>query len=547
MAEEKHKTYTLKEIREALDKSEVSREEIRAALDMILPQEYQQKLIHSAASKYGMNAEELTIEDAAVLLTAENPNPEIAAAIKNISERATTRFMESATNEQLKEMAASLLSGRFVPGVMDALEDAQEVQEVTTDKKAGKLAELLDRQINIKGLRQALESGINEILNSDAYKAIMAGMAAIKEFATAHKKELEEFNKTSEALQDLGPYILMELQEPEYEGLTTADLWANISPDGEPITPIGETVLNNARQRRNSVMQAAEITEVLPVIAAATVTDLDYPLDKVNNKLWNQFKSADPNGQLFYDFDFITSKRGDKNEAGVYLSINFDELDKLPGLQITRGLTAFDKRLYVAAAAAGAAGNGYTSLTKLHEAMGNSGAPSDNQREKIEQSLRKMGTARIYIKNPDEIAANMKYPQFEYEGALLPFEQVRAVVNGQLSESAIHFFREPPLVTFARQRKQITTISRRLLESPINKTEENLRLEDYLLDRIAQMKNNKKNPRKILLETLYTECAIKGKQKQRAPEKIKKYLDHYQRENFIRAYKIDETSIIFTL
>lgn len=545
-AQEVQEAYTLEEIRAALDKSEVSRERIRAALDKTIPKEHQQKLIHSAAVKYGMNAEELTIEDAAVLLTAENPNPEIAAAIKNISERATTRFMESATNEQLKEMAGHLLNGRLIPGVMDALEGTQEVQEVIPDKKAEKLAELIDQQLKIKDLRQALENAIKEILDSDFYKEMRAGIALIKEFALTHKAELEAFKNTSDALQDLGPYILMELKKPEYKELTTVDIWANISPDGEPITPIGETILLNAYRHRDSVRQATEITEALPVIAAAAVTELDYPLDKVNNKLWNQFKNADPDGQLFWDSTFITSPRG-REEAGVYLSINFGELDKLPGLQITRGLTAFDKRLYMAAAAAGAAGNGYTSLGRLHEAMGNTGKPSSGQLERIEQSLQKMGKAWITIQNPDEIAAKMKYPQFEYNGPLLPFEQVRALVNGQVTESAVHFFREPPLVTFARERKQITTVSRRLLESPISKTEDNLRIDDYLIDRIAQMKNNKKNPRKILLETLYTECAIKGKQKQRAPEKIKKYLDHYQKEKFIQGYSMDNEKITFVL
>lgn len=541
--QEVQEAYTLEEIRAALDKSEVSRERIRAALDKIIPQEHQQKLIHSAAVKYGMNEEELTIEDAAVLMTVENPNPDTAKTIKKLSEQAASRFMESVTDEQLKEMTGHLLNGRLIPGVMDALESAQEVQEVIPDKK---LAELIDQQLKIKDLRQALENTIKEILDSDFYKEMRAGIALIKEFALAHKTELEAFKNTSDALQDLGPYILMELKKPEYKELTTVDIWANISPDGEPITPIGETILLNAYRHRDSVRQATEITKALPVIAAAAVTELDYPLDKVNSKLWNQF-NKDPDGQFSYNFRAITSKRGAKDEVGVYTSINFDELDKLPGLQITRGLTAFDKRLYVAAAAAGAAGDGYTSLTKLHEAMGNSGTPSDNQRGKIEQSLRKMGAARICIKNPEEIAAKMKYPSFEYEGPLLPFEQVRAVVNGQVTEAAIHFFREPPLVTFARERKQITTVPRRLLDSPISKTEENLRLEDYLLDRIAQMKNKKTNPRKILLQTLYSECNLTGKQKQRAPEKIKKYLDHYQKEQFIKSYAMDEKSISFTL
>ena len=132
-----------------------------------------------------------------------------------------------------------------------------------------------------------------------------------------------------------------------------------------------------------------------------------------------------------------------------------------------------------------------------------------------------------------------------YDASLLPFERISAYINGQLTESAIHLFREPPLVSFARERNQITTISRQLLESPINKTDANLLLEDYLIERIGRMKNTKSNaPLKMLFKTIYEKCAITtAKQKQRAPEKIRRYLDHYKKCGWIKGYKEDTDGI----
>ena len=76
-----------------------------------------------------------------------------------------------------------------------------------------------------------------------------------------------------------------------------------------------------------------------------------------------------------------------------------------------------------------------------------------------------------------------KYNHFRYDAALLPLERMQAIVNGQTVDSAFHLFREPPLITFAKERKQVTTIERKVLQTPISKTNQNLLIEDYLLER----------------------------------------------------------------
>ena len=163
---------------------------------------------------------------------------------------------------------------------------------------------------------------------------------------------------------------------------------------------------------------------------------------------------------------------------------------------------------------------------------------------KINNSISKMAGARIYIDNVQEVNANYKYDHFRYDGALLPMERIQAVVNGQVADAAIHIFREPPMMTFARERKQITTFSARLLDSPLSKTNSNIELEDYLIEEIARIKNGKRS-NKLLFKTIYEHANITTtKQKQRAPGKIRQLLEHYKAHGFIKAYDEKKDGVI---
>ena len=277
---------------------------------------------------------------------------------------------------------------------------------------------------------------------------------------------------------------------------------------------------------------------------------INYPVDKVNRKVW-KYIEFDMGKQLAV----AVEKMNTKKEISIMIGIDFGVLD---GVKISKKLTQFDKRVYVAVSALFNAGNRLVTLTQIHYAMGNTVKPSKNQIEKINEAVTKMKTATFYIDNLEEIQNHYKYDRVHYDGPLLPSERVTATINGQMSDAVIHIFREPPLMTFARKRNQITTFEAKLLQSPISKTESNLAIEDYLLDRIAMAKRTaKQTPKRtdkkepvipvILLETLYDETNITTyKQKARATEKIKAYLQYYVQCKFIKKFEIKPDRIIFT-
>lgn len=347
------------------------------------------------------------------------------------------------------------------------------------------------------------------------------------ELLKAHP-EWVEFARLAKIYAELFPYFDAELEE---------------NPDAKD-SPADLLFLAAARRARADGKEIPVFKweeKYLEHITAKKTDLLHYPLDKPNSVIWNLLKTATPDGQL--KFEISTTKDGDDKNAYVLYSINFDALDDISCKSIKK-LTAFDKRCYIAATALFNAGNPVFSATQVYKIMGNRGQPNSDDIKKINESLLKMMAAQISIDNATESDV-YKYVRFAYHGSLLPMEQVDVVINNTLCDGAIHLFREPPLIDFARGRKQITAIEQKLLESPISKTEANLQLEDYLIERIGRMKNQKgTTSRKILYKTIYEKCGVTSRvQRFRAPAKIKKYLDYYISCKWINGYTEDTDGI----
>lgn len=278
--------------------------------------------------------------------------------------------------------------------------------------------------------------------------------------------------------------------------------------------------------------------KTLPTYTAHKLEKLDFPLDKVNSNVWKLIET-DAKGQLALSFG--VEKRGSRKPLDIMYSIDFAGLEDLP---IVKKLTAYDKRVYGALAGIYNNGDDITTCQEIYNNMGYTGTAGGSDLNKIDESITKMSRTWLYLNNESE-AAEYDYPKFVYDASLLPMERVTAYSanNGQIIDSAIHLFREPPLMTFARERKQFTTITLKLLNGPLNKTAANLELEDYLIEQIARIKTGNRN-KKMLYKTIYENTHItEKKQRQRAPAKIKKLLTHYKECNYINDFKITKDGV----
>ncbi len=371
----------------------------------------------------------------------------------------------------------------------------------------------------------------------------------VAEYVAAHPEAIEAAEKKTQEIEKLVPYIEKELDKPENQELTIYDVLDIF--DGNKSNERAAAVLSAAQAAAK-----AEHLATLPLVEVQEkgTKDSYFPLDKINSKIWRYFQKADKNGQIALRFD--TSRKNDDRDVLTMYSINFEKLEQI-GAKLSRELTSFDKRVYIAAGALYTNSYDVATVGQIYAAMGNRSSPNTRDVQRIRDSLNKMMMTEIMIDNTKEVTANYKYPHYKYFGALLPMEYIEANVNGVLVDCAIHFFREPPLLSFARGRNQITTIRREVLESPLSKTEKNLRIDNYLIEQIAKIKKGSRNNPKILFDTLFKECDITAsREKQRAKQRATKgskdgvifqYLDHYKECGYIKGYQRHDDGVTITI
>lgn len=269
-------------------------------------------------------------------------------------------------------------------------------------------------------------------------------------------------------------------------------------------------------------------------MAARRAKRVYYPTDKLNFLAFNLPGKADINGQTRFDGEFKINvgKRGEAPAIVIY-NVHFDDDD----VSISQKLDPYDKRVQIAAGTLWKEYGEYFTLKQLYHAMGNDSTPGAPSFERMLNSLKKQLGAEIQITNEDEAKKQKRRAKFIYSGPLLPYETITAEVNGKIQDGVIHLFREPPLIEFARQRKQITTIPRAAITVPLSQTNDNLAIEDYIIERINRMKHDPKVSRKILLKSLKDHCQITAKN-QRVWGKIETILSYYVKINFIKGYNI---------
>lgn len=454
--------------------------------------------------------------------------------------------LEGELSEESKARLTAAVNAALLQGEKRRAELIEAAQTLATSPI---MQDLFQSEKALNDLRQAY----NNVMRSSIAAAAEDFSAAMAELS---KKLVIAMQDTLPALAfitdvyDLEPYLWPELQrlDPELSETTF-----NMYLDRFTVSELMELSQDLDSDFSRALEAARKAKALAESFTAKRAENVEYPIDKPNSEIWNLF-SEDPSGQLSYMIDMFPDK---PQTAGMLYAIDFDALSN--DVQISRRLEPYDKRVYIAASALfntnkDTQDRAIITLSQIYSAMGYTGNPGDADREKINNSITKMANAHIYVDNVSESKILKGYPHFRYDASLLPMERVSNIsVNGQTTEAAIKLLREPPMITFAKERRQVTTIPVKLLQSPNSKTNANLLIEDYLLERIskakraakrADAKNKGKGPAehtvKIMLQTLYQRAEITTKKQiQRAPDKIKKYLNYYQEQGYITRYKME--------
>lgn len=401
-----------------------------------------------------------------------------------------------------------------------------------------------------------------DILNSEPYQRLKRTVEALKTLAD----RIHEVKANNPTIRELAPFISVALDEAQdNEQFTGITLQSFIDQafytDGTPKDGECIPVIERAAQLKREYTEAESVigiieqaAEELPQITAIPIETLMIPLDKANSALWSfpPMEGFYGNKESAFVANFDTKKKGTKQPAKINYAIYLLD-EAISGATITSKLTSTDKFIYIAVDSLYREGNQYITTNQIYRAMGGSGDPNREQKEKINRSLTKMGSSRVYINNAEEIAVNKGYPPVDIDTPLLVFTRMRISMNSTPTE-AIFIHSEPFLMAFARKRGQITSIPVNLLKTPLSITDGNLQLQDYLLSRISHIKNPKnKIPKKLNFETIFEACHITGKtererkERQRVPDKVRKCLDTYKASGWITGYKLDKDSVIITV
>ena len=336
------------------------------------------------------------------------------------------------------------------------------------------------------------------------------------------------------------------LKEEDLTGLEIIDRSENCPPSSENCSPSSENCSPSSENCPPSLENCTPPPENEPYskdenierINTKKIDGVAFPLDKVNSTLWYGF----PVGEV-KDLKAESDKDSRKGkQASILLLLDFQALN---GVNISRELTVYDKWVWNACANLNEQGHKAFTAEQIYQAMGNEGRPNSKTKEKILDSVETLSRARVTIDNTEEHELYPNYDRLKATFPLLDTEICIAYSRGQIVEDAIRIIQSPKLFEFAEDRHQITKLPINVLESPLNKTEDNLLLSDYLLMRISKMRNSKYITRIILLDTIYQKCCIETyKQKQRLPKKIEKILNHYKELEWIKDFQITEREII---
>lgn len=283
----------------------------------------------------------------------------------------------------------------------------------------------------------------------------------------------------------------------------------------------------------------SEQAELIDDIRTRKPATFITPVDKVSNKAFGS-------GLLYSSKPLAVAleKRGSKKPINTMVSLDFDEIEK-KGVQIgsRKELTTYDREVHDAITTLSVeGGNEYITGQMIYQTMvGDANAKlNPKQAETISNSITKLMYSKLRIDATEEAKA-FGFEAFKYDGYVVPAERVTASINGTIVE-CVHLFRTPPLYEYASRKNQIGRVDIKLLNSPINKSQEVITLQGYLTRRVLAMKNGRLSPT-IIYDTIYKQLEVSAasdgalrKKKAKVREQAKKILDYWKAQHFISGY-----------
>ena len=324
--------------------------------------------------------------------------------------------------------------------------------------------------------------------------------------------------------------LTLELDEGEFKRAN--ELWTEFNKQSK--APL--ELIDELKKFENELLAKRFIKSILTKAPKQWI----IPIDKVSSKAF------DGKGTLYDEKEVEVSIGGRKSKKEILSLVRLEYSDNAIQISGKKELTPYDREVHDALVTLYIdGGNEYITPQMIYRTMtGNRETKlTQKQQEAISNSLNKLMYSKLVIKASDAECKAYRMPgQFKYEGTVIQGEKATARVNGVIVE-VYHLLREPILYTYAELKNQISRLDIKLLNSPVNKTEENLTLQSYLLRRIDAIKKSTKLPPTISYNTIYEQLDIQAssdgalrKKKLKVRNTVKKILDYLKTKNFIKNY-----------
>lgn len=337
---------------------------------------------------------------------------------------------------------------------------------------------------------------------------------------------------------DLLPYIVAELDKPG-----TAEKFRLNAPfeTFDTNNPEWLELIEAAKAKKEEATENALIFSDLPQIdKKEKLSKLALTISNVDNEIWEKIKSND-NGQYFFTTNSLPKLTDDDT---IFIAADFSYFP----LELSKTLGAFERRVWSVCLTYWLKGERKITARQIYKAMGYRDNVNPNARDikDICDAMDKLALVRLNIDNLKEFElSNGKYKAVK-NGKFYLFsnEQIQAKnkANGQIINSAFLFSdNEPFLYTFAKDRKQITTIKQALYRVPIKNIKSNMKLTDCIIFELEQRRKGYYKSNKILYSSLFD--SLGGVRSNRQADKIKiikEILNYYKSDacdNYIKDWK----------
>lgn len=283
-----------------------------------------------------------------------------------------------------------------------------------------------------------------------------------------------------------------------------------------------------------------------------------YPLDKLNNLVWNCYNESFYKGNNDIEISIKISKKC----PDIYVVFNVD-FSNLENVKISdKKITPYEKRVYFTISNLFNTYKEipYITLDDIGKSIYNTKKISKDQREKLLNAVRKLKDINIKIDNEEAIKHGYSMKKFKYEGRLLPVD----VFTGENEKgqdiikivrlTAVTYTVSPLFDYMTNVIGQYTTFKSEVLKTPLTINNKNIALSDYLLRNIKW--NSKSSDFHISLKSIYentglTEAIYKhdNKLKNLKRDKLlmlndtKALLDYWITQELFKNYSIDEKNI----